>query len=116
MCEFNKKLSEQIVLLKKSDHSVLESDGRLPRCTFFPKWIWNRILHRDRGQCQNCGRMTIAVYDSAETPHIDHMVPLASGGGNDPTNLQLLCAACNLAKGPKLVDIRDEYSWPDSRG
>jgi len=30
--------------------------------------------------------------------HLDHMLPLAQGGTNDPTNFQLLCQRCNLTK------------------
>lgn len=33
--------------------------------------------------------------------HLDHIVPLALGGSNDRTNLQYLCAPCNLSKGAK---------------
>lgn len=33
--------------------------------------------------------------------HIDHIMPLALGGTNDATNLQLLCVRCNLSKGAK---------------
>lgn len=33
--------------------------------------------------------------------HIDHIMPLALGGSNWPSNLQLLCPACNLSKGAK---------------
>ncbi len=30
--------------------------------------------------------------------HLDHIVSLADGGSNDPTNFQLLCSKCNLEK------------------
>jgi 5-methylcytosine-specific restriction protein A len=30
--------------------------------------------------------------------HLDHIVPLARGGTNDPANLQWLCAACHSVK------------------
>ena len=33
--------------------------------------------------------------------HIDHITPLSRGGNNNPTNLQLLCAHCNLSKKDK---------------
>jgi 5-methylcytosine-specific restriction endonuclease McrA len=31
--------------------------------------------------------------------HIDHKLPIAAGGTNDPENLHLTCARCNLRKG-----------------
>jgi 5-methylcytosine-specific restriction endonuclease McrA len=34
-----------------------------------------------------------------EDYHIDHIVPICSGGTNDPSNIQLACPACNRAKG-----------------
>lgn len=36
------------------------------------------------------------------TYHIDHKIPLARGGTNDPANLCLACPDCNLSKGAKL--------------
>lgn len=36
--------------------------------------------------------------------HVDHIMPLALGGKHEDNNLQLLCTACNLAKGPKHPD------------
>jgi 5-methylcytosine-specific restriction endonuclease McrA len=33
--------------------------------------------------------------------HVDHVLPLALGGSNDRSNLQLLCESCNCSKGAK---------------
>lgn len=35
------------------------------------------------------------------TPHIDHVIPLALGGLNEPQNLVLSCARCNFKKNAK---------------
>lgn len=52
------------------------------------------ILERDGFTCQWCGQD-----DDLE---IDHIIPLARGGTNDPHNLQVLCRPCNRRKGAKL--------------
>ena len=33
-----------------------------------------------------------------KTMHIDHIVPLAAGGDNEPDNLQALCKPCHFTK------------------
>ena len=38
----------------------------------------------------------------SDTPHLDHWIPLARGGTNDPGNLRYLHAICNLKKHAKL--------------
>ncbi len=43
--------------------------------------------------------------------HVDHRVALARGGGNDASNLQILCANCNLEKKDK-----DELDFLRERG
>lgn len=43
--------------------------------------------------------------------HLDHIMPIALGGTNDRTNLQYLCAGCNLSKGAK-----DPIAFAQERG
>jgi 5-methylcytosine-specific restriction endonuclease McrA len=52
------------------------------------------VLARDKFTCQYCGRSAPDV-----SLHIDHVVPLASGGANSITNLKTACSDCNLGKG-----------------
>ena len=54
-----------------------------------------RVINRDGLVCQLCGG---DVGDRADL-HIDHIIPLARGGGSGPSNLQVTHAACNLLKG-----------------
>ena len=46
--------------------------------------------------CWACGKPII------DTPHLDHWIPLAKGGTNDPGNLRYMHAKCNLIKRDRL--------------
>lgn len=61
-------------------------------------WRWQklrqRILERDKYLCQIClaaGRITVAS-------EVDHIINKASGGTDDPDNLQSACGPCHKAK------------------
>lgn len=51
------------------------------------------ILERDNFRCRACG----ATADDAKL-HVDHIVPVSKGGRTEESNLQVLCAECNLGK------------------
>lgn len=51
------------------------------------------ILKRDGFRCRYCGATAVE-----SLLHVDHVVPEASGGTDDPTNLVSSCASCNLGK------------------
>ena len=58
-----------------------------------PLSVRKYVYQRDNYQCQSCGQT------QRETQlNIDHIVPLATGGSNDLSNLQTLCANCNQKK------------------
>lgn len=46
-------------------------------------------------RCYLCGKSLVRGY------HVDHFIPLALGGSNNPGNLRLACPKCNLSKGAK---------------
>lgn len=51
---------------------------------------FTQLVLRDGGFCVKCG--------SVQQLTVDHIVPLARGGGNELDNLQILCKSCNSSK------------------
>lgn len=99
---FCKELAKIICGLKVSDYpDVLVADGVIKRCTYWPTWLENGICYRDKGRCQLCGCDTTAILRPDIKTNIDHIIPLDSGGINDPINLQLTCEHCNKSKGAR---------------
>lgn len=61
--------------------------------SFSPEQI--KELHsKQRGKCAVCSSCLIEY-------QIDHIYPVATGGGSDIENIQLLCPPCNRAKAAK---------------
>lgn len=93
---------------KRSPHSKALSKLRKFRRkhaegSFTPTDIENlKRLQEDR--CAYCGQLL-------EGFHIDHVMPLAKQGTNNPTNLLLACEYCNKSKGIKTID-----QWQQDKG
>lgn len=51
------------------------------------------IFKRDGFTCQYCG-----AHPPQSILHVDHIVPVKEGGGNEETNLVTACETCNLGK------------------
>jgi 5-methylcytosine-specific restriction enzyme A len=58
-----------------------------------PREVRKYVFQRDKYQCQSCG-----ITDTETKLSIDHIIPLASGGSNDMSNLHTLCIICNRQK------------------
>lgn len=72
----------------------------------------NAVFHRDKGICVFCKTDITKLINQQNGVHYDHVLPLAKGGMNDITNLQLLCENCNLKKAATLACFSYEYqSW-----
>ncbi|MEV4128986.1 TerD family protein [Nocardia sp. NPDC049707] len=52
------------------------------------------VWQRDGGKCVECG--------DGHYLEFDHIIPLSRGGATSATNLQILCRACNRAKGARI--------------
>lgn len=98
--EFNKQLQEVVEDLKLKDYpDYLKKDGVLKRSKYLPKWLQHGVFMRDKGRCQICGTDLSKVLHLDNKENYDHIIPLESGGTNDPTNFQLTCEHCNKSKG-----------------
>lgn len=71
------------------------------------------VLRRDNHACKYCGA---AAPDATLT--VDHVVPVALGGSDDPSNLVAACVDCNAGKaatnpdGPLVEDVKqDALRW-----
>jgi hypothetical protein len=59
------------------------------------------VFKRDSFTCQYCGAKAPDVI-----LEVDHIRPVADGGGNDVLNLVTSCSACNSGKGARKLDDR----------
>lgn len=80
------------LVLPNRARMLLQAD-RAPaqRREAIPREMKRAVYDRDGGKCQECGSSFDLQYD--------HVIPVALGGATSLDNLQLLCSACNLAKG-----------------
>ena len=70
-----------------------------------------QLLRLQYANCNHCGR------DFRQYPdfHIDHRTPVKQGGQNNFSNLQLLCADCNLEKGNRSEEQLEKEEWDVER-
>lgn len=55
------------------------------------------VFGRDGNKCRYCGATEGEL-------HIDHIVPLARGGSDEPENLCVACKPCNSSKNASMLD------------
>jgi hypothetical protein len=100
--QFNEMISFYILnldsnLLTTEEKALFRRNGTLKRA-YIPAWARRAVFYRDRGRCAFCYKDISGLVSIQSQQHYDHIVPLAKGGINDVTNLQLLCNKCNLQK------------------
>jgi hypothetical protein len=91
----------------------LNQNGTIKRA-FMPKWVRDAVFFRDHGRCVFCHADLSGLLSLDQLDQFDHIVPLATWGINDPTNIQLACEACNLTKGDRVSNTGLRYPswWP----
>jgi hypothetical protein len=85
-----------------------EKPGVLKRARM-PEWVQRAVFYRDRGRCVACDADLSRLLSAWSEDHFDHVVPLAAGGMNDVTNIQLLCGECNRRKGSRHLTTSSSY-------
>ena len=99
---FNEHAANYVRTLLYQHHpNYLARDGVFLRYNSWPKWLIKGLFFRDKGRCAICCCDLTGLYFTGHKLAIDHIVPLANGGINDPTNLQILCQKCNSTKGAR---------------
>lgn len=87
--------------------------GHLIRASI-PSWVRSAVFHRDKGRCVSCRADLTNYFSQRSKINFDHIVPLARGGMNCITNLQLMCSTCNQNKGAQSAATSLEYEvWYD---
>jgi len=111
LLEFNRQVAEYIAEVSLDDvpddqRALLARDGVLRRQAI-PTWVRRAVFHRDRGRCTLCGADLSGTLSLQSAENYDHVVPLAKGGINDVTNIQLLCRDCNAKKSDGATTTRN---------
>ena len=76
---------------------------------YVPRWVERAAFLRDKGLCTVCGKDVSGILNPENKVHYDHIVPLAMGGINCVTNIQVLCSNCNLSKGSRNTGSSNSY-------
>ncbi|MDP1421690.1 HNH endonuclease [Peribacillus simplex] len=101
MHDFNLELSnlieEDIDYICENSPETL-TKGKIKRNTYWPVWLKEALLYRDKGTCVLCRKSITGQYSISTDLEIDHIVPLNLFGTNDASNFQLLCKKCNTTK------------------
>lgn len=77
------------VAIGRANQTIVASDEKEARRRI-PRDVRQRVWQRYGGRCAECRADTYLEFD--------HIIPVAKGGGNSDTNVQLLCRKCNLTK------------------
>jgi hypothetical protein len=83
--------------LDMENQSYFKENGILKRVNI-PSWTKKAVFYRDRGRCVKCNKDISGTLSFQNNVNFDHIVPLAVGGLNDVTNIQLMCEECNKKK------------------
>lgn len=67
-----------------------------------PAQLRRLVLQRAQGRCEYCG---LAQAGQEAEFHLDHIIPVVTGGATSAANLALACVSCSLRKGARQTAI-----------
>lgn len=88
-----KRAERREIRRSKTDSSQTGENPQITR--HIPTAVRDNVYTRDNGRCTFTGPSDVRC-SSTRNLQIDHVKPFALGGGNDASNLRLLCARHNL--------------------
>ncbi len=79
--------------------------------SYIPTRLRQLVVARANHRCEYC---ELSQQGQAATFHIDHIIPLATGGPTSSDNLALACVSCSLYKAARrnAVDPQSDRSVP----
>ncbi len=91
---------EMLAYKRRRNARIAENGGHYTR----EEWV--ELCVRFDNRCVCCGEKKLL--------EPDHVVPVAKGGSSDISNIQPLCARCNVLKHVKIIDYR--LRWTEQIG
>ena len=79
-------------------------------CEYIPGITLKKLIKRDGLRCAICGGMcdlndhSWSEYSGPLYPSVDHIIPMAKGGGHTWNNVQIAHLICNSYKGDNVQD------------
>ena len=80
------------VAIGRANQTIVETGTNNTR--HISRDVRQRVWQRYCGRCVECG--------AADYLEFDHIIPVAKGGSNSDSNVQLLCRKCNLKKSDRI--------------
>lgn len=72
------------------------------------RWIIRALIDREGGICQSCQRQVNLIKNDPMQASVDHHMPQSKGGGDNLSNVRLLCRRCNGAKADSVPSEKAE--------
>jgi len=98
---YNRAYNRAYLKAHPENHRASEHQRRARKANVKGERIDDRLVFQAAGyRCAMCGRKTRPGYRPTHSlyPNLDHIVPLARGGGHTWLNVQCLCRQCNVRK------------------